>query len=226
LTATAPLFSILPTTSERKKVEMHKLLKKPSPAMVVACLALFLASTGTSIAARHYLITSTKQIKPTVLKKLKGAKGSKGSKGSTGAIGATGATGPSDAWEARAAGYHTITSTSFDTVTVTVPAGSYDISGTSNLLNWDATNVGGMQCILYHGASLAVDKSNYLDDVWVVAPVDVGGTYGPGAATAAVHGSYTTTASTTISLNCSAYAGTNETSNNETLSAIEVGTLH
>ena len=196
---------------------MHKLLKKPSPALVVACLALFLASTGTGIAAHHYLITSTKQIKPTVLKKLKGAKGSKGSKGSTGAIG------PSDAWEARAAGYHTITNTSFDVLTVTLPAGSYDISGTSNLLNWDTTHVGGMQCILYHGT---LSDANKLDDVWVVAPVDVGGTYGPGAATAAVHGSYTTTASTTISLNCSAYAGTNETSNNETLSAIEVGTLH
>ncbi len=63
---------------------MSKLLKRPSPALVVACLALFVASTGTSIAARHYLITSTKQIKPSVLVKLKGAKGLKGSKGSKG----------------------------------------------------------------------------------------------------------------------------------------------
>jgi hypothetical protein len=39
---------------------MRKLLKRPSPAMVVACLALFVVSTGTSIAASHYLITSTK----------------------------------------------------------------------------------------------------------------------------------------------------------------------
>jgi len=73
---------------------------------------------------------------------------------------------------------------------------------------------------------LARRRQNYLDDVWVVAPVDVNSTYGPGTATATVHGSYTTTASTTLSLNCSAYAGTNETSNNETLSAIKVGTLH
>lgn len=77
--------------------------------MVVACLALFVASTGTSIAARHYLITSTKQIKPSVIKKLKGAKGPrgqsvtgltgaqgpKGDTGATGAAGAAGAQGPS-----------------------------------------------------------------------------------------------------------------------------------
>ena len=79
--------------------------------------------------------------------------------GATGATGVTGVTGPSDTWEAIAKGYHTITNTSFDTVTVTVPAGSYDISGTSNLLNWDAANVGGMQCILYYGTSPAADKT-------------------------------------------------------------------
>jgi hypothetical protein len=67
--------------------------RRPSPAMVVACLALFVASTGTSIAASHYLITSTKQIKPSVLHKLKGAKGEKGAAGVTGAKGAAGATG-------------------------------------------------------------------------------------------------------------------------------------
>ena len=71
---------------------MHKLLRKPSPAMIVACLALFTASTGTSIAARHYLITSTKQIKPSVIKKLHGAKGAKGAAGVAGAAGAAGAT--------------------------------------------------------------------------------------------------------------------------------------
>jgi hypothetical protein len=72
---------------------MHKLLRKPSPAMIVACLALFAASTGTSIAARHYLITSTKQIKPSVIKKLHGAKGAKGAKGAAGAAGVAGAAG-------------------------------------------------------------------------------------------------------------------------------------
>ncbi len=88
--------SMTPQISE-SGLNMHRLLKKPSPAMIVACLALFVASAGTSIAARHYLITSTKQIKPSVLKKLKGAKGPKGSKGAIGAIGATGAAGAAGA---------------------------------------------------------------------------------------------------------------------------------
>jgi hypothetical protein len=43
---------------------------KPSPAMVVACLALFVALGGTAVAARQYLITSTDQIKPSVLSEL------------------------------------------------------------------------------------------------------------------------------------------------------------
>ena len=73
--------------------------------MVVACLALFVASAGTSIAASHYLITSTKQIKPSVLKQLKGARGPAGrsatpavalpgEKGDTGATGLSGEQGP------------------------------------------------------------------------------------------------------------------------------------
>ena len=81
---------------------MRTFLKKPSPAMIVACLALFVASTGTSIAARHYLITSTKQIKPSVLTMLKGAKGPKGTIGATGTTGAIGA--PGAAGAAGAAG--------------------------------------------------------------------------------------------------------------------------
>ena len=76
---------------------MKPKFRRPSPAMVVACLALFVASTGTSIAANHYLITSTKQIKPSVLTKLKGANGPKGNTGATGATGAVGAAGAAGA---------------------------------------------------------------------------------------------------------------------------------
>jgi hypothetical protein len=69
--------------------------------MIVACLALFVASTGTSIAASHYLITSTKQIKPSVIKKLKGAKGPRGATGTQGAQGLKGDTGATGAQGAQ-----------------------------------------------------------------------------------------------------------------------------
>ena len=85
--------------------------KRMSYASVAATLALVLAlGGGTAWAAHHYLITSTSQIKPNVLKSLRGYRGyrgytgkngtngtngTNGATGATGAPGATGKTGPS-----------------------------------------------------------------------------------------------------------------------------------
>jgi hypothetical protein len=68
----------------------------PSPAMVVALLALFVAMGGSALAMNHYLINSTKQINPKVLTKLKVA-GPRGLAGLPGSTGATGSTGPAGA---------------------------------------------------------------------------------------------------------------------------------
>ena len=50
--------------------------------------------TGGALAAKHYLVNSTKQINPKVLKKLNGRTGHAGATGPTGAAGTAGAIGP------------------------------------------------------------------------------------------------------------------------------------
>jgi hypothetical protein len=70
---------------------MH--LRRPTPAGITASLALFFALGGSAMAANHYLITSTNQIKPSVLKTLRGSAGAKGPTGSAGASGAAGQAG-------------------------------------------------------------------------------------------------------------------------------------
>jgi hypothetical protein len=68
-------------------------MRRPSPALVVASVALFFSLGGVGLAASHYLITSTSQIKPSVLRELRGAKGPPGPQGPAGLQGATGSVG-------------------------------------------------------------------------------------------------------------------------------------
>ena len=78
--------------------------RRPSPAFVIALVALIVATSGTAVAASGVLITSTKQIKngavssadlsPTARKALSAKPGPIGATGATGATGAVGATGP------------------------------------------------------------------------------------------------------------------------------------
>lgn len=59
-------------------------------ANVTATLALFFAMSGGALAAKHYLINSTRQINPKVLKSLKGRAGARGASGATGGAGKEG----------------------------------------------------------------------------------------------------------------------------------------
>jgi hypothetical protein len=68
--------------------------KRLTYANVAMTLALVFAMSGGAYAANKYLITSTKQISPKVLKSLKGKAGANGAQGPAGAAGATGAGGP------------------------------------------------------------------------------------------------------------------------------------
>src|SRR3954453_9025188 len=70
---------------------MH--LRRPSPGLAIAVVALFIALGGTAFGA-HFLITSTSQIKPSVLKKLRAKRGPAGVKRATGASGPAGPAGP------------------------------------------------------------------------------------------------------------------------------------
>jgi hypothetical protein len=57
--------------------------RRPSPASLIAVLALFVALGGTAVAA-NYVITSTRQIKPSVLRRLRGKRGPQGPQGAPG----------------------------------------------------------------------------------------------------------------------------------------------
>jgi hypothetical protein len=61
---------------------------------IIAILALLFATSGGALAAGKFLITSTKQINPKVLKSLKGTSGKNGAPGPAGPAGPVGAAGP------------------------------------------------------------------------------------------------------------------------------------
>jgi hypothetical protein len=129
-----------------------------SYANVTATLALVFAMSGGALAAKHYLINSTKQINPKVLKQLrgqsgmnvtgsqgpKGDPGPSGPKGESGAPGAKGEKGdrgepgPSHAYSA-----HGTTS-----ATVTVPPGDYVVNGRGWLVAEKQLTSGLGQCLI------------------------------------------------------------------------------
>jgi hypothetical protein len=110
---------------------------------LIACVVVAVISiTATAGAASHYLITSTKQIKPSVRKELKGARGPKGTTGATGQAGpqgpagvqgAQGAQGPAGPVGTSAlnfvAGSGTIAAGDIDGGSMECPAGQRIVSG-------------------------------------------------------------------------------------------------
>jgi hypothetical protein len=71
-----------------------KIRRRFTYANVAMTLALVFAMAGGAYAAGKYVITSTKQISPKVLKSLTGKAGPTGASGATGAVGPTGPAGP------------------------------------------------------------------------------------------------------------------------------------
>lgn len=66
-------------------------MRKPSAPLIISLVALFVSLGGTSLAAQHYLLTSTSQVKPNVLRALRGPPGPQGATGIRGTTGAAGA---------------------------------------------------------------------------------------------------------------------------------------
>jgi hypothetical protein len=115
-------------------------------ANVVATLALVFSMSGGALAAKHYLLTSTGEISPKVLKKLKGStgpqgkegkEGKEGKAGNNGTNGSEGPRGPSNGYQS----YHDAAVSFYAAATIgslAVPAGSYIVS--AKLWVQDAAN--------------------------------------------------------------------------------------
>jgi hypothetical protein len=146
--------------------------KRMTYANVAATLALVFSMTGGAIAANHYLITSTKQISPKVLKKLRGAKGKTGATGKAGATGKEGAAGkngtngtngergPSNAFNFNSGedilGFPATAGESITVATLSLPAGSFAVVG-KVLINNNAATGASTHCELLLGGT-AVDQ--------------------------------------------------------------------
>ena len=70
----------------------------PSPAVTIAGAALFFVLGGGALAAQHYVISSVNQIKPSVVKQLRGDRGPRGLRGAKGKQGPAGPLVTPEAW--------------------------------------------------------------------------------------------------------------------------------
>jgi hypothetical protein len=105
--------------------------------LMIATVVVFALLAGSAVAGSHWLISSTSQIKPSVLHKLEGAKGPRGATGPAGPAGAQGAAGPSGASTSVIATAQTTVLGSQDltaansTVTATCPSGMVAVGGSA-----------------------------------------------------------------------------------------------
>jgi hypothetical protein len=110
-------------------------VKRLSAPIILSSAALFFSLTGAGLAASRYVITSTNQIKPSVVKALRGKHGATGLTGLIGATGATGAAGAFSASDITIANGPQVTLGGFGSgnnsgsSTANCPAGATAISG-------------------------------------------------------------------------------------------------
>jgi hypothetical protein len=138
--------------------------RRLTPATAIASVALAFSLTGTGLAASRYLVTSTSQIKPSVLAGLHGARGPRGPIGGAGPTGPVGATGP-----AASANLTTVVGPS-EVVTAarpsnfsiaTCPTGTHAVSG-----GWASDNA------TSDTVTITSEEPNQADTEWIVFAVD------------------------------------------------------
>jgi hypothetical protein len=124
---------------------------------VAATVALILSMTGASVAATHYLITSSRQIKPGVIalrdlspaarRALKGQHGLPGAQGSQGQPGVQGQPGTVVAYSFSGNGSGLVF-TGFPTTVahLTLPAGNWVVTFSTTVRNDDASNAAYLSC--------------------------------------------------------------------------------
>jgi hypothetical protein len=181
-------------------------------ANVVSTVALLLAiGGGTAWAAHRYLITSTSQIKPSVLNKLHGANGRNGTNGTNGANGTNGTNGANGAVAGLSAvftGSATIPSGSntgnfVTVVSKTLPAGDYIVNAkaetSATATNGTPTYPGvETECDLFSG-STSVDTSQA---TVALTPVHFISTFLQSGTTLPLGAALELSASTTVSIQC------------------------
>ncbi len=135
-----------------------------SYANVVSTLALLLVlAGGTAYAADHYLITKTSQIKPSVLKQLKGRAGTAGTPGAAGATGPTGPAGISN--------YTQVVGS-----TVSNPTGDQDVAVALCPAGESVLGGGAFGTAVGTGQSITTSEPASNDGGWLVAMSNTSGT--------------------------------------------------
>jgi hypothetical protein len=206
-------------------------LHKPSPATVIASVALFVALGGTAIAAKHYLINSTRQINPKVLKKLRGARGATGAPGvqgkqgpqgvpgAAGGEGKQGPIGPSNAYTASNTSFTVLKFPEEPTLaSIAVPAGNYVVSAKAQAIN-ETIERQNFTCSLGNDVNEVADQSSA-----TVEPK--AGTHWDGRVTVALQVDATLATAGDWRLKCASSANTETVKADEAqISATQVGTL-
>ena len=199
-------------------------------ANVVATLALVFAMTGGALAAKHYLVNSTSQISPKVLKKLKGRTGKTGATGKPGATGATGspgaegkqgAVGPSNAYTAfNASNVDLKFGGEVAKVAVAVPAGSYVVTAKMQAINETKARQN-VACTLSNDVNGATDESQV-----AVEPVHEGENHYDGRAVPVVDVAATLATAGHWQLECAGSASSETLKGRDAeITAIQVGSV-